>query len=838
MPALYRASLGYLFRHPWQLGLALLGICVGVAVMVAVDLANASSERAFLLSMETLNGRTTHQIVAGPAGVEESVYADLRTRVGLTNIAPVVTGEVSAGSVALGVLGVDLFAEQGFRSYSTVGAASVQGDGLSAVRDLLTVPGAVLMTRATATTLGVQAGDTFELVSAGRNFDGRVAGVIGNTSNEEQLRDLLITDIANAQDWFDTHGYLSRIDVRIDTPDGASRLQAELPAGVELLTAGSRTQTSRELTTAFMTNLSAMSLLAMLVGVFLIYNSVGFAVVQRRGLIGVLRALGVTREQTFKLIMIEGAVLGVAGAALGVGAGIWLGEKLLVLVSQSINDLYYRVSVTDVALSTFSIGKGALAGLGATLIAAAVPAWEAAGFQPSLALRRSALESRTGRVAPILMVVGGAVMAVSLLLLLVSGTSLVAGLTALFLLIFGFSLCIPVVVRSISGPLARVFGRMAGTPGRMAVDGIRASLSRTGVAIVALAVAVSATIGVSVMVDSFRLAVSEWLGNTLRSDLYVGVESGALDAGLIRDISAVSGIAEYSTSRRAWIESEGVRTRVIALSMASQSYAGTELVDVDAGTVWPAFDAGDGVVVSEPYAYRNQVASGDVVRLRTNEGVREWPILGVYRSYDANQGAVLIGRTAYDRYWSDDKVDSLGIYLTDGADPEQVMADIRAAAEGQQAIRMSSNQALRDLSLRIFDRTFVITDVLYWLAVGVAIIGILGAMLALQLEKARELAVLRALGMTPGQLGGMVTLQTSVIGFLSGLAAIPLGIVMAWVLIEVINRRAFGWSMALHVEPRILVSGVLLATFSALVAGAYPAWRAAVSSPAAAMREE
>ncbi|MEM9209645.1 MAG: ABC transporter permease [Pseudomonadota bacterium] len=420
----------------------------------------------------------------------------------------------------------------------------------------------------------------------------------------------------------------------------------------------------------------------------------------------------------------------------------------------------------------------------------------------------------------------------------VSGTSLVAGLTALFLLIFGFALCIPVAVRFISGPMARLTGRLGGTPGRMAVDGIRAALSRTGVAIVALAVAVSATIGVSVMVDSFRLAVSDWLGNTLRSDLYVGVESGSLDPGLVEAIAGIDGVLEFSTSRRAWIETEGVRTRIIALSMATGSYAGTQLTDAEPEVVWPAFDAGEGVVVSEPYAYRNRVGRGGSVRLRTDEGIRTLPILGVYRSYDANQGAVIIGRSAYDRFYADDKIDSMGLYLRDGVDPESVMSAIRAAADGRQAIRMSSNQALRELSLRIFDRTFVITDVLYWLAVGVAIIGILGAMLALQLEKARELAVLRALGMTPAQLGGMVTLQTSVIGFLSGLAAIPLGLVMAWVLIEVINRRAFGWSMALHVEPGILLNGILLATGSALLAGAYPAWKAAVSSPAAAMREE
>jgi putative ABC transport system permease protein len=145
---------------------------------------------------------------------------------------------------------------------------------------------------------------------------------------------------------------------------------------------------------------------------------------------------------------------------------------------------------------------------------------------------------------------------------------------------------------------------------------------------------------------------------------------------------------------------------------------------------------------------------------------------------------------------------------------------------------------LRDISLGIFDRTFVITDVLYWLAVGVAVIGILGAMLALQLERARELAVLRAIGMTPTQMGALVTIQTGFIGLLSGAAAIPLGLILAWVLIEVINRRAFGWQMDMTVDPAALLTALTLAIAAALIGGIYPAWRAASARPALAMREE
>ena len=170
-------------------------------------------------------------------------------------------------------------------------------------------------------------------------------------------------------------GKLTRIDVRIDS-EAVTRdsLTALLPADVELVAAEQRQTDMADMTQAFMTNLTAMSLLAMLVGLFLIYNCVSFAVLQRRTLLGTLRALGVTREETLKLILVEAVLLGVVGALVGLLAGIWLAELLLELVSRSINDLYFRVSVTDVNISAWSIAKGFVAGVGATVLASAVPA--------------------------------------------------------------------------------------------------------------------------------------------------------------------------------------------------------------------------------------------------------------------------------------------------------------------------------------------------------------------------------------------------------------------------------------------------------------------------------
>jgi putative ABC transport system permease protein len=817
IPAFYRANLNYLLRHPWQLALAVLGISIGVAVIIAVDLANESSRRAFLLSMDAVTGEATHQIIGGPRGIDEDLYVELRVRHGIRSIAPVVEGHVAIDENPLQVLGVDLFAEQEMRAFSRrlAAASSDPATARSVFRDMLIKPGAVIMSENTASALGISRGDRFDIIAAGRTHSALLLETYSN-GTATGLDNFITTDIATGQAWFGRPGRLSRIDVRIADGDVElhERLETLLPAEVTLLSAAARTRTTAEMSAAFMTNLTAMSLLALLVGLFLIYNSVSFSVLQRRRLIGILRALGVTRRQVFILVLTETAGIGLISAILGVVAGISLGGELLGLVSQSINDFYFRVTVSDVSVSAFSIGKGIVAGMAAALVAAMMPAIEATSYRPRLAMTRSLLEQQTRRLLPGIAFAGITIIVLATVLLLLSGRNLVAGLVAVFMLILGFALCIPAAVRASTHALAPIAKQLGGVWARLAVTGIGGSLSRIAVAIVALSVAVSATIGVSVMVDSFRGSVDEWLEQTLQADIYAGIRRGDFDAVLIEDLSNIPGVEAVSTSRRA------------------------EILDADPLEVWPSFERTDGVLVSEPYAYRNNVAAGDSVSLRTASGESEFRVIATYQSYDINASALLMSRETYDRHFDDPGVNSIGLYLSETVNADAVIAQIEAISEGRQKLVINSNARIRELSLQIFDRTFVITDVLYWLAIGVAFIGILGAMLALQLERARELAVLRALGMTPVQLGGMITLQTSVIGLLSGIAAIPLGLVMAYVLIEVINRRAFGWQIDMTIAPDLLLSAVLFAVVAALLAGIYPAFRAAQSQPALAMREE
>ncbi len=845
MPALYRASLGYLLRHPWQLGLAILGISIGVAVMVAVDLANESSRKAFVASMDTINGEATHQIVGGPGGVDEALYTELRVNHGIRAVAPIVTGSATINGSPVQLLGVDLFAEREFRVFTSPvqsyedDQSALMSSGEFLVRSFLTGEPGVILPASLAAELGLRRGDTLELTANGKRYSVELKNVL-IAGNRDRLPGLVVADIALAQHWLESTGRLSRIDVKLPRDDNAmaEQIRKLLPQGTELLSAAGRTQTTAAMSDAFMTNLMAMSLLALLVGIFLIYNTVAFAVLQRRGLIGVLRALGVTRAQTFRLILLEATLLGVAGSAIGVAAGIWLGEKLLVLVARTVSDHYFVVNVTDVAISSFSVAKGVIAGLGATMVAAAIPAMEASSFEPRLAMTRSVLEKRAGRLLPVLAVTGAMLMIISVALLELSGSNLVAGLCSLFMLILGFAFCIPIAVMHVCRMAEPIAGWLAGTAGRLAVGGIGKTLSRTGVAIVALSIAVSATIGVSVMVESFRGSVSSWLNATLQSDIYVGVRRGSLDPGLVNDLVAIPGVETYSTSRRAWSETAEGRTLIIALQMAPGSYLGTHLRNGNPADVWTRFDNENAVLVSDAFAFRHDISHGESVVLNTKHGLQSFDIAAVYQSYDANNGAIMMSRSTYDRFFSDSMIDSLGLYVADSASSSDIVRKIREVSEGRQEVMVSSNERIREMSLQIFDRTFVITNVLYWLAVGVAVIGILGAMLALQLERAKEFGVLRAIGMTPGQTGILVTLQTGFIGVLSGLASIPLGLVMAWVLIAVINRRAFGWQIDFIVQPAALLWAMALAIGASLMAGIYPAFSAAHTRPALAMRDE
>jgi putative ABC transport system permease protein len=672
--------------------------------------------------------------------------------------------------------------------------------------------------------------------------------LIGQIQDESAAYDaLLLTDIAQAQEWLGRVGRLSRIDVRV--PGGAvgevllAHLREHLPPDVQLLDARSRTRESLDMTGAFTTNLKAMSLLALLVSTLLIYGAISFAVVQRRRVIGILRALGATRSEVLTIVLTEAAALGIVGAALGLGLGLVIGRELITLVSQTINDLYFVVAVSETTLPASSVVKALLGGFGTALAAALLPALEVAGSAPQLSLRRSVLEARAVRLARRLIIVSAVMAASAGIIVLVSGRSLLAGFAALFMLLLSVAAITPAVLRGLARAAARIVGP-ASPIARLAFGDIAASLSRTGVAVAALGMAVAAMIGVSIMVESFRESLRDWLGHTMRADVYVTAPGPGSDRPerriepeVMRALLATPGIDDHSESRQVVVESPSGPVPLTALQLTRVGYSALQLVEGDAARAWPEFQQG-AVLISEPLAWRLQLKLGDTLPLSTARGLRTFRVAGVYREYGNDRGNVLMSLRQYRNLWRDDQITAMGIYLAPGAQPGGVIAGMRAAVHGRQALLIRSNADIRAVSMRIFERTFVITRVLYWLAAGVAAVGLVSSLLAWELERSHELAIVRSIGLTPAGAAVLIEAQTGFMGLVALVAAIPAGLLTAIVLTDVINRRAFGWRIDLHLTVTQFTDALLLALAAALMAGVYPAWRTARASIAGDIREE
>jgi putative ABC transport system permease protein len=582
---------------------------------------------------------------------------------------------------------------------------------------------------------------------------------------------------------------------------------------------------------------------------FLIYNTVTFSVVQRRPLFGILRCLGATGGQLFTLILGEAVLMALIGSVLGLGLGVLLGRGVVRLITQTINDFWFSVSVEGVTVPPLSLLRGLLVGVGAAILAALVPAIEAARTAPQSTLRRSTLESRVRRLLPWLVLGWAVLMAAGAVVLWLEGGGLLGAFAGLFAVLFASALLAPpvtaVAMRLIGPPLSRALGAL----GRMAPRDIVRSLSRTSIAIAALMTAVSVIVGVSIMVGSFRGTVVQWLDQTLQADIYISPPTvtanrvvGALDPAVVDAVSAWPGVERAVSSHSVQIELPQFDrlAQLVAVdgdvSRGNRPYA---WVRDDLDDPWPALSAGEGVIISEALALKENLPTPPPpITLLTAAGPRDFPVLAVFYDYASDQGTIFIDNDVYSDMWGDTAVSAVGLFVAPGQSTDEIIAEMEAAYAGRTDVLIRSNDALRRGSVEIFDRTFAITSALRLLAVIVAFIGVLSALMSLQLERARELGTLRATGMTRPQLWALTLLETGLMGMVAGLLALPVGYALAWVLVYIINVRSFGWTLALDLEPGYFLQALAVAVGAALLAGIYPSIRAGNMEIASALREE
>lgn len=844
---IFKSFSRHLSKHPWQLGLALLGITVGVAVIVAIRLTQYSAFEAFDLATHSINGSASHRLVGQDGRVTNDAFAAVARAFPGLRMSPVLQRRMTLPEHAdrtIVLLGVDPI------SRADIAPNGKRDPVLFDPTKLIAEPRSAVINTATATALQVEVGSRLRVRAGTTDAELKIIDVLPLAHTAGGIiNDLVVVDIASAQEVLGFYDGVGHISLRIDDPLVAHDLNAKIATwpslGLELIDLAAESRRIKRMTAAFYSNLTALSLMALLVGMFLIYNTETFLVIQRREILGRLRALGVSRRQILLAVLVEAAGIGLVGSLCGIVFGVLLAHGLLGIVAATINDLYFEAPIDTLLLSPTTLAASLALGVGATIVAALVPAMQATSVEPNLIISSSGLRPtiirRIGAATAIAFVLCNALA----WLVLDRSQTPNAGFAGICLVVVGFAALCPVAIVALSTIARRLIGHRRLLAERLGLRAVIVALNRTGTATAALMIATAASIGIGVMVTSFRVSVSEWLDSVLRADLYVA-ESGfdnyagkrKIPPAILQRLERLPEIVATSNVLRREVVSANERIRLSAFALNPTARAGFSFTAGDAPTVWRQWQAHDVAIVTEPYAYHHGMSVGDELRIMTESGNRTFQIIGIYRDYASERGSVSISRTTYDRHWHTSGYDGIGLYGAAAVAPDDLVAAVMTELGRDTTLVINSTATIKATSLSIFDRTFLITELLRMIAVIVSFIGVLGALLAQQLERTREYGILRAIGFSNLEIVRTVLTQTALLGVTAAIVAIPLGILIGVILIEVINPRSFGWTMTMQIPLRLLLESFAIALLAALGAGLYPSYRATRIEPADAMRFE
>jgi putative ABC transport system permease protein len=630
--------------------------------------------------------------------------------------------------------------------------------------------------------------------------------------------------------------------------DWEAVLTPHLPDGISLARQGARTDENRKMLSAFRWNLRVLSYISLVVGAFLIYNTISISVVRRRAEIGILRALGATSGAVLAAFLSEAAFFGLVGSAVGLLLGRVMAEGAVEMMAATVRALYVSSTPGEIEITGGTVVIALVAGVGVAVWSAWGPAREAARVAAAEAMARGRQEflsrMHTGRDLALAGLFALGALAASQAPP-IDGKPLFGYLAAL-LLIAAAAFATPAVVSWLTGSLAGLLRRLLGVTGLLASRSLLASLGRTSVLVGALSTAVAMMASVGIMVGSFRDTVALWMENQLRADYYIrpagstGVDRHpTMDAAIADRIAGLPEVLAVDRFR-AYEISYGGRPATLGAGQIEVVAKLGRLRFLDgraASEALPALKGADRVVISEPFSFKHGLDTGDRIRIALGGKEVEFEVVGVYFDYSNERGFVIADRETLLKYLPDPSPTNLAVYLKPGVDRAGAGDRIREAIGGAQVF-MADNQRLRTQGLLVFDRTFAITYALEAVAIVVAIMGMAGALLALVIDRRREIGVLRFLGASTGQIRRLILTESGLIGLLSNVVGLALGSVLSLILIYVINKQSFGWTFQFHWPVALLLGALTLIYVAAIVAGIYPARTAARLNPIEVMHEE
>jgi putative ABC transport system permease protein len=825
MPALklfYRLILRPLRRERLRTALTVLAVALGVAAVLAIELAGQAATGSFRSSLQSLTGSANLEITA-TGGIPPDVFTRLATLPYALKLHPriedygVIDGEVRH---TVPIIGMDLLSEGAIER-------SVHGGKTPAFSD----PG-VNESVWLSSGLGYKAGDRVRLLINDSASDFTVAGVL-----DDQAGDLILLDLAPATRVLRRDGTLDRI--LIEAPpsrsidEWESLLRQSLPPGVAIARQGTETDENRRMLESFRWNLRVLSYVSLAVGAFLIYNTISVSVVRRRFEIGILRAVGTPRAAILAGILGEASCFGLLGGVAGIVLGRVMSEGAVKLFASTVASLYFSSRPAPIALTWGVALLGIAMGVGISFVSALAPAWEASRVPPVEAMARGSREHqvrlhrwRTTAAALVIAVIAWIASDQKA----VNGKPVYGYLSAV-LAIAACALVIPSLVSGLTTLTAGLVRRVFGVQALVATRSLAGSLRRTSVLVGALSTAIAVLTAVGIMVGSFRETVLVWMDDILQADLFLSpaVPAGAdrhptMSAEIPAQLAQLPEVDAVDQLRTYEIRYEGFPSTIggVDARVAGRRQRRSFLSGAAAAAVFRQLIGNDAVIVSEPFANKHRVRAGDVLKLSLGGKIGSFRVLDVYYDYSSEGGVILMDRATLFRYLPDTAPSNVAVYLKPGVSVEQGQRSVERVIAGRR-VAIVRNRTLRDQGIQVFDRTFAITYVLEALAVFVAVTGVAGALLALVIDRRREFGLLRFLGAANRQVRGIILFEAGLLGALANIAGITLGLILSLLLIHVINKQSFGWTIQFHWPVLVLLSALSVVYAATILSALYPA---------------
>lgn len=837
-----RLSWRHVVRSPLRAALVVGGIALAVALQVATQATSESLVTTFETMVEHVSGKADATIHGRGTPLAGDLSADVLEVPGVAHASGLL--EVPLRDPADGrpllILGVDFLGDPYFLPFDVeAGEHEVIEDPLAFVND----PHAVLLSEAYAQRRGLEVGDPLPLMGADGPMELRVRGVLAGSGPAAAFDGQVAVMFLDAAQVAFARGHtVDRIQVALapDADRGATLERVGETVGERgtVEPPEQRRQRVIDLLDPIRAVLSMAGVLALVVAMFLIYNAVAIAVAQRRYEIGVARALGATRSAVVAIFCAEALLLAVPAVAIGVGAGRWFARIAVEQTVPAISQLYLPLRPSPPELEGSMIARAVGAALAATLVAALLPALRAARVDPALAMRgRGRAASRRHLPHRALAVAGATIAAVAW-----TSTSLQtvpAGLAAAPAVLLAAALWAPAFLVGMRALLIRPRLPL-GASIKLGLVNARRDLGRSAISIVALTVAVALSLALGAWRQSMEDSITGWFDESLSGDLVVSAGSPLNDQynvpfspDVVTRVQELPGVAaalpyRFSTQTFEGLEHivSGFDTELHARLQAERGRDWT-LVDGTAPLDATELTTGRRVLLSEAAARHLGLGAGDGITLRTPDGPREFEVRAVIGDYFLDRPAILLDRRHMVEVLGDPRIDSIDVFVAPDAREKEVAERLRAHIGGGEALFVTRAKELRTELAGTVERSFRYARSIEWVALVIALMGVLGTMLAVVLDRTGELGTLRAIGASRGQVAAAVTAEAAVLGFAAAVLGVAAGALLGAVLVHGIVAPGTEWDLTYVFPTADALRIAALVVITAALAGLLPAHRAA-----------